>query len=96
MLRIRTLAMVGVFALDGGHRRVGTGRRRTDREPRHAHAGPTAGRGVPRERPRLTLCHTVFLEEFANEPAFDLRAAPSTRPCTIPARGSAGTAMGSS
>lgn len=71
MHRIRTLTMLGVFALTA-----------IIAASMPAAAGPIVDPGtltpVPppgsqcRADGAWTICHTVFLEEFANEPAFDL------------------------
>jgi hypothetical protein len=95
MHRIRTLAMIGVCALTA-----------IIAASVPAAAGPIVDpntltpvpppRAVCRADGSWTICHTVFLEEFANELPSNCRAAPSTKPDTIPAPVSAGTSTSSS
>ena len=69
--RIRMLAVVGVFALTAVIAASAPAAAGPIVDPDTLTPVPPPG-AVCRANGALTLCHTVFLEEFANEPAFDL------------------------
>ena len=72
MHRIRTLAVVGVFALTAMIAASAPAAAGPIVDPGTLTPVPPPGAECRANGPSLTLCHTVFLEEFANEPAFDL------------------------
>ena len=71
MHRIRTLALIGVFGLTAIIAASVPAAAGPIADPNTLTPVPPPG-AVCRADGSWTICHTVFLEEFANEPAFDL------------------------
>ena len=71
MHRIRTLAVIGVFALTAIIAASVPAAAGPIVDPDTLTPAPPPG-AVCRADGSWTICHTVFLEEFANEPALDL------------------------